>query len=170
MTLSVPRNKNGDQAGSAEPLVDLPRLERILDQFAGQPGSLIPILQRTQDLYGYLPRAAIRRIAQRTRIPLSRIHGVATFYAQFHLQRRGRHLVRVCDGTACHVRGAGKSLEALQHAVGIAPGETTPDYQLTLEVVYCLGSCGLSPVALVNDQVCGRLNADTLIQRVKALT
>jgi NADH-quinone oxidoreductase subunit E len=151
-------------------LVDLPRLERILDQFAGQPGSLIPILQRTQDLYGYLPRAAIRRIAQRTRIPLSRIHGVATFYAQFHLQRRGRHLVRVCDGTACHVRGAGKSLEALQHAVGIAPGETTPDYQLTLEVVYCLGSCGLSPVALVNDQVCGRLNADTLIQRVKALT
>jgi NADH-quinone oxidoreductase subunit E len=144
-------------------------LERVLEQLAGQPGSLIPILQRTQDLYGYLPREAIRLIAQRTRIPLSRIHGVATFYAQFHLQRRGRNLVRVCDGTACHVRGAGKSLEALQQAVGVGPGETTPDYKLTLEVVYCLGSCGLSPVALVNDRVCGRLNAETLIQRVKAL-
>jgi NADH-quinone oxidoreductase subunit E len=85
------------------------------------------------------------------------------------LQRRGRNLVRICDGTACHVRGSGKSLEALQHAVGIAPGETTPDYKLTLEVVYCLGSCGISPVALVNDKVCGRLSVGALVQRVKAL-
>ncbi|HUC84872.1 MAG TPA: NAD(P)H-dependent oxidoreductase subunit E [Candidatus Acidoferrales bacterium] len=169
MTPSAPRNQHGSKTAAAEPLVDLPRLERILEQFAGDPGALIPMLQRTQDLYGYLPREAMRFISQRTRIPLSRIHGVATFYAQFHLQRRGRNLVRVCDGTACHVRGAGKSLDALQQAVGIAPGQTTPDYKLTLEVVYCLGSCGLSPVALVNDKVCGRLSADALVHRVRAL-
>lgn len=169
MTPSALKNARGPVTATTEPLVDLTRLARILEQFGGQPGALIPILQRTQDLYGYLPREAIRFISEKTRIPLSRIHGVATFYAQFHLQRRGRNLVRVCDGTACHVRGAGKNLETLQHAVGIAPGETTPDYKLTLEVVYCLGSCGLSPVALVNDHVCGRLNADSLVQRVKAL-
>ncbi len=169
MTASATSNQRGHDTAAASPLIDLSRLGRILDQFAGKPGSLIPILQRTQDLYGYLPREAMRFIAQKTRIPLSRIHGVATFYAQFHLQRRGRNLVRICDGTACHVRGSGKSLEALQHAVGIAPGETTPDYKLTLEVVYCLGSCGISPVALVNDQVCGRLSVDALVQRVKAL-
>jgi len=169
MMPSATRNQPGHDAAGASPALDLSRLERILDQFAGKPGSLIPILQRTQDIYGYLPREAIRFIARKTRIPLSRIHGVATFYAQFHLQRRGRNLVRVCDGTACHVRGAGRILDALQQAVGVAPGETTPDYQLTLEVVYCLGSCGISPVALLNHTVCGRLNADTLVQRVKAL-
>jgi len=169
MMPSAPRHQHGPATATAEPLVDVARLARIVEQFAGKPGSLIPILQRTQDLYGYLPREAIRFISQKTRIPLSRIHGVATFYAQFHLKRRGRNLVRVCDGTACHVRGAGKSLDALQQAVGIAPGETTPDYKLTLEVVYCLGSCGLSPVALVNDKVCGRLSAEALVQRVKAL-
>jgi NADH-quinone oxidoreductase subunit E len=169
MMPSATRKQPGGDPAVASPSLDLARLGRILDQFAGKPGSLIPILQRTQDIYGYLPREATRFIAQKTRIPLSRIHGVATFYAQFHLQRRGRNLVRICDGTACHVRGSGRSLDALQQAVGIAPGETTPDYKLTLEVVYCLGSCGISPVALVNDKVCGRLSADALVQRVKAL-
>ena len=162
-------NQHGQLPAAAGPAPDLTRLGRILDQFAGQPGALIPILQRTQDLYGYLPREATRFIARRTRIPLSRIHGVATFYAQFHLRPRGRNLVRICDGTACHVRGSGKNLEALEKATGVAPGETTPDYRLTVEVVYCLGSCGISPVALVDDKVYGRLAADTLAQRVKAL-
>src|ERR1039458_179704 len=159
MMPSATRKQPGGDPAVASPSLDLARLGRILDQFAGKPGSLIPILQRTQDIYGYLPREATRFIAQKTRIPLSRIHGVATFYAQFHLQRRGRNLVRICDGTACHVRGSGKNLEALQHATGIAAGETSPDYKLTLEVVYCLGSCGISPVALVNEKVYGRLNA-----------
>lgn len=153
----------------APPSIDLSRLTRVIEQFKGKQGALIPILQRTQDLYGYLPKEAIVFIARHTRIPLSRIHGVATFYSQFHLARRGRNRVRVCDGTACHVRGSGKNLDALQLAVGIAPGETTADYALTLEVVYCLGSCGIAPVALVNDKVCARLNAGALVQRVKAL-
>jgi len=165
---TTPSQASRDPA-AASPSIDLTRLTRVLEQFKGKKGALIPILQRTQDLYGYLPKEAIVFIAKHTRIPLSRIHGVATFYAQFHLTRRGRNLVRVCDGTACHVRGSGKNLDALEHAVGIAPGETTADYALTLEVVYCLGSCGIAPVALVNDKVCARLNADALVRRVKAL-
>ncbi len=170
MMPSASLSQHGPTTATPPPLVDLSRLSRVLEHFKGQPGALIPILQRTQDIYGYLPREALAFIAQATRIPLSRIHGVATFYAQFHLTRRGRHLVRVCDGTACHVRGSGKNLEMLEDALGIAPGETSPDYKLTLEVVYCLGSCGISPVALVNEQVLGRLNAETLIKRVQTLT
>ncbi len=161
--------QHGQVATTKESTVDLSRLTRVLEQFKGQKGALIPILQRTQDLYGYLPRPALAFISKHTRIPLNRIYGVATFYAQFHLKRRGRNLVRICDGTACHVRGSGRNLDALEHATGVAPGETSPDYKLTLEVVYCLGSCGISPVALVNEKVYGRLNTDTLIQRVKAL-
>jgi len=170
MTPSAAPSQHGQATATASHFLDLSRLTRVIEQFKGKKGSLIPILQRTQDIYGYLPKEAIAHISKQTRIPLSQIHGVATFYAQFHLTRRGRNLVRVCDGTACHVRGAGRSLEALQHAVGVAPGETTPDYKLTLEVVYCLGSCGISPVALINDKVCGRLNSDMLVQRVKGLT
>ena len=170
MATECQSEKDDQTAKVPEEAIDLKLLDPILEEFKGQKGAVIPILQRAQDTYGYLPKEAIHFIARQTRIPLSRIHGVATFYAQFHLARRGRNLVRICDGTACHVRGAGKNIDALQHAVGIAPGETTPDYKLTLEVVYCLGSCGISPVALVNDKVCARLNADALIQRVKALS
>jgi NADH-quinone oxidoreductase subunit E len=102
-------------------------------------------------------------------IPLNHLYGVATFYAQFRLQRRGRHLIRVCDGTACHVRGSGKSIEAIQRSLHVAPGETSPDYKYTLDVVYCLGSCGLSPIAVVDDQVHARLTPDALVQRLEAL-
>lgn len=165
----MPAPKRAMATMTNDPPIDLSRLTRVLEHFKGQKGALIPILQRTQDLYGYLPRSALVFISKQTRIPLNRIYGVATFYAQFHLKRRGRNLVRICDGTACHVRGSGRNLDSLQHAIGVGPGETTPDYRLTLEVVYCLGSCGISPVALINEKVCGRLNSDTLIQRVKAL-
>lgn len=149
----------------------LKQLERLLDEFqaGGHDGAVIPLLQRTQDLLGYLSRPALRLISKKTLIPLSRLYGVATFYAQFRLKRRGRHLVRVCDGTACHVRGAGKSIEALGKSLGIEPGATTPDYKLTLEIVYCLGSCGLSPVALVDDKVYGRLQPDELVGRLSEL-
>ena len=151
--MSMPtRIQHGQATATKKPPVDFARLTRILEQFKGQKGALIPILQRTQDLYGYLPRPSLAFISKQTRIPLNRIYGVATFYAQFHLKRRGRNLVRICDGTACHVRGSGRNLDALQHATGVAAGETSPDYKLTLEVVDCLGSCGISPVALVNEK------------------
>ena len=128
---------------AAEGQLDLSLLDPILEDFKGRKGAVIPILQRAQDAYGYLPRAVLKAISQRTLIPLNHLYGVATFYAQFRLQRRGRHLIRVCDGTACHVRGSGKSIEAIERSLHVAPGETSPDYKYTLEVVYCLGSCGL---------------------------
>jgi len=145
------------------------QLDRILSEFRGQRGAVIPILQQTQDLFGYLPRAALRFISKKTLIPLTQLQGVATFYAQFHLQRRGRHLLRICDGTACHVRGATKSIEAVTKSIGVEPGTTAADYSLTVEIVYCLGSCGLSPVALVDEQVLGRLQPDDLVRRLKQL-
>jgi NADH-quinone oxidoreductase subunit E len=152
-----------------EEQIDLTPLQRIIEQFRGERGSVIPILQRTQDHYGYLPKVVLREIARRTRIPLNQLYGVATFYAQFHLEKRGRNLVRICDGTACHVRGSAKNIEAVSDSIAVAPGATSPDYRYTLEIVYCLGSCGLSPVAVVNDKVCGRLSSGELVEQLRAL-
>ncbi len=163
-----PRPPAHDKRVSAEEKsIDFARLDRILAEFSGTKGALIPILQRAQDAYGYLPRPVLAYIAQKARVPMADVYGVATFYAQFHLTRRGRHLIRVCDGTACHVRGAAKNIEALEKAMGLVPGGTTPDYEHTLEVVYCLGSCGLAPVAVVDDQVCGRLAPDGVVRHLK---
>lgn len=152
-----------------ESALDLGRLNRILDEYKGKKGAVIPILQRTQDEFGYLPKAALRVISESTNIPLQQLFGVATFFTQFHLKRRGRHLIRVCDGTACHVRGSDKNIESLQKALGLAPGETSTDYKYTLEIVYCLGSCGLSPVALVDEKVYGRLAPEALVGKLQAL-
>jgi NADH-quinone oxidoreductase subunit E len=149
--------------------IDFAPLEQILSEFKGQPGAVIPILQRTQDSYGHLPRPVLAEISRRTRIPLHQLYGVATFYAQFHLHRRGKHLVRICDGTACHVSGAPKNIDTAQQAMGVCAGGTSRDYRYTLEIVYCLGSCGLSPVAVVDDKVCGRLTPDVLVRRLEEL-
>ncbi len=151
-----------------EQTIDFARLDRILAEFSKAKGALIPILQRAQDAYGYLPRPVLSYIAQKARIPLADVYGVATFYAQFHLTRRGRHLIRVCDGTACHVRGAPKNIEVLEKTLGLVPGGTSPDYENTLEVVYCLGSCGLAPVAVIDSHVCGRLAPDGIVQHLKS--
>jgi NADH-quinone oxidoreductase subunit E len=148
---------------------DLSPLDGILEQFAGQRGAVIPILQHTQEVYGYLPAQALEAISRRTGIPLSRLYGVATFYSQFYLTQRGRHVIRVCDGTACHVRGAAKIIDELGNHLHILPGQTTDDYRLTYEVVYCLGSCGLAPVAVVDDHVEGRLTPQQMIDTVRDL-
>jgi NADH:ubiquinone oxidoreductase subunit E len=100
---------------------------------------------------------------------LSQIYGVATFYAQFYLSRRGRHTMRICDGTACHVRGAATIVAALEEELGIKAGGTTDDYRLTLEVVYCIGSCGLAPVAVIDDRVVGRLVPTKAVELAREL-
>lgn len=148
---------------------DLTPLRQILDDFGGRKDAVIPILQRAQDAYGYLPREILAEISKRTGIPLTQLMGVATFYAQFRLNRRGKHLIRVCDGTACHVRGAAKSVEAIQEAFDLGDSDTSPDYKYTLEIVYCIGSCGLAPVAVVDDKVFGRLEADELVERLREI-
>ncbi|MBL7161252.1 MAG: NAD(P)H-dependent oxidoreductase subunit E [Anaerolineales bacterium] len=149
--------------------IDLALLDPILDEFKTQKGAVIPILQRAQDAYGYLPKEVVTAISKKTRIPLSQLYGVVTFYAQFNLERRGRHIVRICDGTACHVRGAPKIVDGVGDAFGIKPGGSDPDYKYTLEIVYCLGSCGLAPIAVVDDQVYGQTDTDTLVEYLHEL-
>lgn len=154
----------------AEEMVDLSLLDPIFQEYQGQKGALIPVLQRAQGIYGYLPQEVLQRISDRMRIPLSQVYGVATFYAQFYLTRRGRHIIRQCDGTACHVKGAAKIIQTVENELGIKAGETTPDYRVTFEVVYCLGSCGLAPVADVDGEVVGRLIPETMLDIVRSMS
>ncbi|MCE5257594.1 MAG: NADH-quinone oxidoreductase subunit NuoE [Chloroflexi bacterium] len=144
-------------------------LDEVIDQYIGQQGAVIPVLQRAQGIYGYLPAEVLQHISKRLQVPMSQIYGVATFYAQFYMAKRGRNTVRCCDGTACHVRGAARIISTLENNLGIKAGETTPDYRLTLEVVYCLGSCGLAPVAVINGQVVGRLVPEKITELVREL-
>jgi NADH-quinone oxidoreductase subunit E len=147
--------------------IDLAALDEVFARLEGQPGALIPVLQKAQEIYGYVPPEVLQDIADRLNISLGKVYGVATFYAQFYLERRGRHVLRVCDGTACHVKGAPGLLTAVQDRYGVAPGDTSVDGQLTLEIVYCMGSCALAPVAVVDGQVMGRMREETLLRRVQ---
>ena len=144
--------------------LDLTPLYEVLEQHSALRGAVIPVLQRAQEIYGWLPREVLEIIAREMKVPLSQIYGVVTFYAQFYLTRRGRHIVRQCDGTACHVKGSARIIDAVEGRLGIKAGETTPDYRVTYEVVYCLGSCGLAPVATVDDQVIGHLVPETMLK------
>lgn len=129
------------------------RLREILSVFEKKKGALISMLQRVQEEYGYLPQEALAEIAGFLRMPPSHVFSVATFYAHFYLTRRGDHLVRVCQGTACHVRGARDILETAQHRLGIKTGQTTEDYKYSLERVACVGSCAMAPVVMIDDDV-----------------
>jgi NADH-quinone oxidoreductase subunit E len=149
--------------------LDFAPLEKILEEYAGQKGAIIPILQHTQEAYGYLPKEVLQEISKRTGIPVSKLLGVATFYAQFRLSRRGKHLIRICDGTACHVRGASKCIETVEKELNVPAGGTSEDYEYTMEIVYCLGSCGLAPVAVVDDKVYGRLTPNSLVEQLGSL-
>ena len=148
---------------------DLQALENFLNEFKGKNYPVIPILQKAQSLYGYLPKQVMLAISASTGIPLSQLMGVATFYAQFRLTRQGRNLIRVCDGTACHVRGAPKSVEAIEKALEVQAGGTSPDYKYSMEIVYCLGSCGLAPVAVINEKVYGQIEPGKIVDQLKKL-
>jgi NADH-quinone oxidoreductase subunit E len=125
---------------------------------AGQT-DLIPLLQEIQRAYGYLPKPILMEMSERTGIAASRIYGVATFYEQFHLEPHGRHTVRCCRGTACHVKGGPNITKAVKQAINIEPGETTEDMRFTFETVACLGTCFLAPVMMINNDYYGHLNA-----------
>ena len=138
----------------------------VLDELNVSPGSnLIGALQEVQRRLGYLPRPALERISQRTRIRLSRIYGVVSFYAQFHTEPRGRHTIRACRGTPCHVEGAGRILRAIERTLGIKEGETTPDGLFSFETVGCLGVCFLAPAMTIDDQYFGKLTPQR-VQRI----
>lgn len=148
---------------------DLEPLDRILTEYQGKKGAVIPILQQIQAAYGYLPQKILAITSKKTGIPLSQLYGVATFYAQFHLKRRGRNLIRVCDGTACHVSGAAKTIQAIETAFHMQAGGSSTDYKYSLEIVYCVGSCGLAPVAVVNDKVYGQTQPEPFVRTLKKL-
>lgn len=135
-------------------------LEAAIKRFSGTKGALIPLLQEAQEIYGYLPGEVMKKIAAALKVPFSRVYGVVTFYTQFHLQPRGRNIIRVCQGTACHVRGVARVLDAISGELGVGKNETTPDGRFTLETVACIGSCGLAPVIMINEETHGRLTPD----------
>lgn len=147
--------------------IDVGLIDPIFKEFQDQKGAVIPILQRTQDLYGYLPEDAMHEISKRSGISISQLYGVATFYSQFNLEPRGRHIIQICDGTACHVKGAPKLVQAVEDEFNLKAGGSDPDYEYTMEIVYCLGSCGLAPIALVDGQVFGNTTADSLVENIK---
>ena len=143
--------------------VDLGPALDIVDGMAPvNHGHVIPLLQAIQDEYGYLPEEVLVEVSEQTRIPASHLYGVATFYAQFHLEEHGRHTVRVCKGTACHVRGRQVIQEAVDEHLRIGPGETTEDRRFTLEAVACLGTCFLAPVVMVGHDYYGTVNPDKI--------
>ncbi len=150
-------------------IVDLSLLNGVLDELAQVKGSLITILQRTQDLYGYLPKTAIERISERTGIAASEIMGVGTFYRQFRFAPVGKYLIMLCQGTACHVNGSELILQTIRDELGIDDGETTADGLFSLKCVACLGCCSLSPVMMINEDTYGSLTPEKTKKILKEL-
>jgi NADH:ubiquinone oxidoreductase subunit E len=144
-------------------------LNEVFQKYEGKREELIPLLQDVQGKLGYLPAEARTAIGKFLNVPESVVFGVATFYAQFYLTRQGKHKIKVCRGTACHVRGGRRIMQAVQRKLGIKPGETTPDYEFSLERVACFGSCALAPVVVVDGKVHGRMTTQKAEQIVKGL-
>ncbi len=133
-------------------------LAEVLAPYKGTKGSLIPVLQKVQEKLGYLPEEAVSEIAKFLRVSSSEVFGTLTFYAQFRTTPTGRNRVTVCRGTACHVRGGARVLDAVKRELGIDEGETTPDLEYTIETVACIGACALAPTMRINMDTYGRLN------------
>ena len=142
-------------------------LSEVRREFKGERGDLIPVLQRVQDIFGYLRPETIRSVSRWLKISENEIFGVATFYAQFRFQPPGRHTLKICHGTACHVNGAESLDTTLQMELGIGAGQTTADGEFSLEKVACLGCCSLAPVVMLDAEVHGRLTGDKLKKVVR---
>ena len=140
--------------------VDLSLLNDVLAKYASVKGSLITILQKTQEIYGYIPTDAIYYIAEKTGLTPAKILGVATFYSQFRFQAVGKYLIMICKGTACYVNGAERIIEAVQEELGIGDNQTTEDGLFSLSLVSCLGCCSLAPVMMINEDTYGSLTPD----------
>ena len=140
----------------------LERLDAVIGEYRGKPGGLIPVLQLAQGIFGYLPEVALKHIAKELRKPYSEVAGVVGFYSFFSTVPRGKHVVRICMGTACYVRGGVQVLDAFKKELGIDIGGTTEDRQFSLEIARCFGACGLAPVIVVDENVHGRVKTQKL--------
>jgi len=163
----TPESKNDNKIKRAEESVDLSLVDALLDVQAQKKGNLIPILQGTQNNYGYLPEAALKEISVRTGHSLSTIYGVATFYSQFRLYPVGKHIIRICHGTACHVQNVNTVAEALQSELKVSDGGTTEDSLFTLETVACLGCCSLAPVMMIGNDTFGNLTPSKAVKVIR---
>lgn len=143
------------------------RVAAILEKYRGHPEELIAVLHQIQEIYGYVSREMQIRVAEALNIPASEVSGVVTFYALFSTKPKGRHQIKVCKGTACYVRGSERVLERISRELGVKAGDTTDDGEFSLEVVRCLGACGLAPVIMVDGDVHARLETDK-VSRVLA--
>jgi len=145
--------------------IDLALANHVIDKYLTLHGNLMPVLQGIQDAYGFVPKPTIDLVAERLNVYPSQIFGVLTFYAQFHLKPRGRYIIRVCVGTACHVQGATRIVETFFDKLHIGHAETSSDLRYTFEKVACLGACGMAPLAMVNDSTYGSMT----VQKVEAI-
>ena len=137
-------------------------LLKVIAEHKDEKGSLMPILQKAQDIYGYLPIEVQTIISNETGLPLEKIYGVATVYSQFSLNPKGKYQISVCLGTACYVKGSGDIYNKLMEKLGIVGGECTPDGRFSLDACRCVGACGLAPVMMINGEVYGRLTVDDI--------
>ena len=144
-------------------------IDAIAHKHNVQPGAVIPALQEIQDAYGYIPPAAIERVAENIGVPSSEIYGIVTFYSQFRLDPVGENLIKVCHGTACHLSGAERIAQAIAQATGAEEGETSRDGKFTVGRVACLGCCSLAPCTMVNNEVHGRLTPESISKVVSQL-
>ena len=152
----------GCEEASEEELLE--RLDEVLDRYTGSPGGLIPVLQQAQGIFGYLPEVALKRVAKGLGKPYSEVAGVVSFYSFFSTVPRGKHLIRVCLGTACYVRGGLQVLDAIRDKLGIDVGDTTEDRMFSLEVARCFGACGLAPAVSIDDDVHRRVRVSQVGQ------
>ncbi len=141
--------------------------QEILDKYEGDQDAIMAILQDVQEEFGYVPRESVEHIAQKRGINQSQLFGILTFYSQFYLSPRGKNILKVCCGTACHVRGAERNLAKIEELLQIKDGETTADRKYTLEKIACMGACGLAPVITVNQDVHGHVTSDKIDRIIK---
>ena len=153
MKNSVPFNGTPEQEAE---------LKEFIREEKNEKGCLMPIIQKAQGIYGYLPYEVQKMISDELSIPLEKVYGIATFYSQFNLYPKGKYQISVCLGTACYVKGSAEILKKLEQILGISEGECTPDGKFSLDACRCLGACGLAPVMTINGEVYGRLTVDKL--------
>lgn len=143
------------------------RLDAVMDQYGRSPDSLIQVLHQAQELFGYLPDEVQRFVARGLRLPISKVYGVVTFYSFFTTVPKGKHTIMVCLGTACYVKGAERILQRLKKELDVELGQTTRDHLFTLSAARCVGACGLAPVAMIGDDVYGKLTPDKMVKVLK---
>lgn len=148
-------------------MVDMAKVQEIIDRNPKDSGAIIAVLQDLQREFRYLPVDAMIKASEELKVPLSKVYSIATFYNAFSLTPRGEKVIRICKGTACHIKGADKLLEQIEAGLNIKPGQTTEDLKYTVEVVNCVGACAMAPVMIVNEKYHGNVRCDKAMSKVK---